>query len=66
MVTRSAVGLTPYGEHRPRPALRETSLVSLAGIEMAEALRLDTGNGRRLDGIERELEKLRDGERRLV
>ena len=35
-------------------------------IEMAEALRLDAGNGRRLDEIERELGKVRDGERRLV
>ena len=35
-------------------------------IEMAEALRLDTGNGRRLDEIALDLGKLRDSERRLV
>ena len=35
-------------------------------IEMAESLRLDAGNGRRLDEIERDLGKVRDRERKLV
>ena len=52
------------------PAVRDKLGELLANpamvIEMANALRLDTGNGRRLDEIERELGKLRDNERRLV
>ena len=52
------------------PAVRDELGELLANpamvIEMANALRLDTGNGRRLDEIERELGKLRDNERRLV
>ena len=52
------------------PAVREKLSELLADpamvVAMAEALRLDTGNGRRLDEIERELGKLRDSERRLV